>query len=220
MRISKARARFTTSRPMLPRPMMPSVLPRSSLPMSFFFSHLPARVEAPACGMWRAMASISARVCSATETALPPGVFITSTPACGGGVQVHVVHAHAGAADHAQFGRLFENRRSDLDGAADQQGVGFGKMLGVFLGIGDDDVPAGLDFSNSIPAAASGSAIRIFMVCALLVGQALSPANRFLQLFTVATAPSRSRLVVIWSRDRQGAVATRLHGFGFTAALA
>jgi len=58
-----------------------SVLPRSSWPMSFFFSHLPARVEAVACGIRRAMASISARVCSATETALPPGVFMTSTPA-------------------------------------------------------------------------------------------------------------------------------------------
>ena len=61
---------------------MPSVLPRSSLPMNFFFSHLPARVDALAWGMWRAMASIMASVCSATEMALPPGVFITSTPAC------------------------------------------------------------------------------------------------------------------------------------------
>src|SRR5688572_24345208 len=32
--------------------------------------------------MLRASDSISAMVCSATETALPPGVFITSTPAC------------------------------------------------------------------------------------------------------------------------------------------
>src|SRR5579875_512711 len=31
--------------------------------------------------MWRAMASMRANVCSATETAFPPGVFITSTPA-------------------------------------------------------------------------------------------------------------------------------------------
>src|ERR1017187_6469486 len=80
-RISKARARLTTSRPMLPSPTMPSVLPRSSWPISFFFSHLPARVEVLACGMERAMASISASVCSATDTAFPPGVFITSTPA-------------------------------------------------------------------------------------------------------------------------------------------
>ena len=38
-------------------------------------------VDALACGMWRAIASIRASVCSATEIALPPGVFITSTPA-------------------------------------------------------------------------------------------------------------------------------------------
>ena len=49
--------------------------------MSFFFSHLPLRVELLACGMRRAMESMRARVCSATEMALPPGVFITSTPA-------------------------------------------------------------------------------------------------------------------------------------------
>ncbi len=81
MRISKAAARFTTSRPMLPRPITPSVLARSSFPMNLRFSHLPDFTEALALGMERASDSISATVCSATETALPPGVFITSTPA-------------------------------------------------------------------------------------------------------------------------------------------
>src|ERR1039457_4620162 len=79
--ISNAAARFTTSRPMLPRPTMPSVLPRSSVPMNFRFSHLPDLVDALARGMERASDNVSARVCSATETALPPGVFITRTPA-------------------------------------------------------------------------------------------------------------------------------------------
>ena len=81
IRISKGFARFTTSRPMLPRPTTPSVLPRSSLPRNFFFSHFPDLVEAFACGTARAIDSMSASVCSATEIALPPGVFITSTPA-------------------------------------------------------------------------------------------------------------------------------------------
>ncbi len=80
-RISKGFARLTTSRPMLPRPMMPSVLPRSSLPRNFFFSHFPAFVEVLACGTDRAMESIRANVCSATDIAFPPGVFITRTPA-------------------------------------------------------------------------------------------------------------------------------------------
>src|SRR5271165_133860 len=80
-RISNAAARRTTSRPTLPSPTTPSVLPRSSVPTNFRFSQLPALVEAQAAGMERAMESMSAMVCSAAETALPPGVFITSTPA-------------------------------------------------------------------------------------------------------------------------------------------
>ena len=60
--------------------MTPSVFPRSSLPRNFRYSHFPAFVDAFACGMDRAIESIRAMVCSATETALAPGVFITSTP--------------------------------------------------------------------------------------------------------------------------------------------
>ena len=41
----------------------------------------PSLVVALACGIERAMASISPSVCSATETALPPGVFMMRTPA-------------------------------------------------------------------------------------------------------------------------------------------
>src|SRR5690349_22087716 len=78
MRISKAAARFTTSRPTLPSPTIPSVFPRSSVPRNFRFSHLPDLVDALARGMERASDSISARVCSATDAALPPGVFIRS----------------------------------------------------------------------------------------------------------------------------------------------
>ena len=66
---------------MLPRPITPSVLRRSSVPRKRFPSHLPRRVESMACGIWRAMASIRPRVCSATATAFSPGMFITSTPA-------------------------------------------------------------------------------------------------------------------------------------------
>ena len=156
MRISKARARLTTSRPMLPSPTMPSVLPRSSLPMNFFFSHLPARVDALACGMWRAMASIRASVCSATEMALPPGVFITSTPACGGGVEIDVVHADTGAPDDAQLGRLLQDGLVHLHGAAHQQRVGLGQVLGVFLRIGNDYVPAGLRLKQLDPGRREG----------------------------------------------------------------
>ena len=76
----KARARRATSRPTRPNPTMPSVLPRSSVPCSDFFSHLPPRVVTSARTMCRARASIKANVCSATATALAPGVFITAIP--------------------------------------------------------------------------------------------------------------------------------------------
>ena len=59
---------------------MPSVLPLSSVPCSDFFSHFPACISSLARPMWRAMASIKARVCSATAMALAPGVFITAMP--------------------------------------------------------------------------------------------------------------------------------------------
>ena len=60
--------------------MTPSVLPKISTPMNLFFSHLPARVEASACGICRASASISEMACSAVVIELPNGVFITITP--------------------------------------------------------------------------------------------------------------------------------------------
>jgi len=43
----------TTIEPILPQPITPSVLPVISTPMNRFFSHLPAWVEASACGIWR-----------------------------------------------------------------------------------------------------------------------------------------------------------------------
>ena len=48
--------------------------------MNFDFSHLPAWVEASACGICRASANIRAMACSAVVTALPNGVFMTTTP--------------------------------------------------------------------------------------------------------------------------------------------
>ena len=53
-------ARSATIEPILPQPMMPSVLPVISTPMKRFFSHLPAWVEASACGNLRAPAPASA----------------------------------------------------------------------------------------------------------------------------------------------------------------
>src|SRR5260221_1094178 len=74
-------ARCTTSCPMFPVPTTPRVLPASSRPAEyFFFSHLPPRVLCEASGIERGSESSSATVCSAPETLLPPGAFITTTP--------------------------------------------------------------------------------------------------------------------------------------------
>ena len=73
-------ARSATIEPILPQPMTPSVLPKISTPMNLFFSHLPARVEVSASGIWRASASISEIACSAVVMELPNGVFITMMP--------------------------------------------------------------------------------------------------------------------------------------------
>ena len=73
-------ARSAASDPILPQPMTPSVLLVTSTPMKRFFSHLPARVEASASGIWRASAIIMAMACSAVVMELPKGVFITMMP--------------------------------------------------------------------------------------------------------------------------------------------
>src|SRR5271157_3834808 len=167
MRISKAFARLTTSRPMLPRPMMPSVLPRSSLPMSFFFSHLPARVEALAWGMRRAMASISARVCSATETALPPGVFITSTPASVAASRSTLSTPTPARPMTRRLGACSSTAAFTCTALRTRSASASGRCWAYSLGLETMTFQPGWDRNNSIPAGARGSAIRIFMVVRL-----------------------------------------------------
>ncbi len=70
--------------------------------MKRFFSHLPACVEASACGIWRASANIMAMACSAVVIELPNGVFMTMTPFAVAAGIVDVVDADAGAADHLE----------------------------------------------------------------------------------------------------------------------
>ncbi len=78
--IFRPSARSAAIAPILPQPITPSVLPVISTPMKRFFSHLPACVEASACGISRASASISVMACSAVVIELPNGVFITMMP--------------------------------------------------------------------------------------------------------------------------------------------
>ncbi len=78
----KARARMQTAPPIRPKPTIPSVLPKSSVPMNGARSHRPARTEADACGMCRASASSSAKVCSVAAIVFAAGVLTTTMPAC------------------------------------------------------------------------------------------------------------------------------------------
>ncbi len=86
------------------------------------------------------MDSISASVCSATETALPPGVFITSTPAAVAAADRRY-RRRPRAADDAQFRRFRQHLGVHLHGAADHQRVASARCFDVLLGIGNDNVP-------------------------------------------------------------------------------
>ena len=115
--------------------------------MKRFFSHLPAWVEASAAGIWRASANIMAMACSAVVIELPNGVFITITPRGGGGRDVDVVDADAGAADHLQLLGRGEQLGGDLGGRADGEAVVVaddpGELVLVEAGL-DVDVDAAL----------------------------------------------------------------------------
>ena len=68
----------------------------------------------------------------------------------GSGVGVDVVHADAGAADDAELGRVLEQRGVDLNGGADDQGVGVPELVcqGALDFVGGDDLPAGFLLQN------------------------------------------------------------------------
>ena len=180
MRISNAAARFTTSRPMLPRPTMPSVFPRSSVPRNLRFSHLPDLVDALACEESSGPAtSIRASVCSATDTALPPGVFITSTPAAvAAGSSTLSTPTPARPITRSLGAAASKRRGVHPDRAPHNQRVGVRKVRVVFFRIRNDDFPAGLLLQRaSQPRPASGSAIRICMSGCVRLWPFLSPAQ-------------------------------------------
>ena len=64
-----------------------------------------------------------AMACSAVVIELPKGVFITITPLRGGGRDVDIVDADAGAADHLQPRRRLKQLGGDLGGRADGEAV-------------------------------------------------------------------------------------------------
>ena len=113
--------------------MTPSVLPVISTPMKRFFSHLPAWVEASACGIWRASASISAMACSAVVIELPNGVFITMMPfAVAAGMSTLSTPMPARPITFRLFA-LLEDLRRHLGGRADREAVVLADDLGELV---------------------------------------------------------------------------------------
>ena len=121
--ICRPSARSATIEPILPQPMTPSVLPVISTPMKRFFSHLPAWVEASACG------DLARQREHHRDGVLGGGDRIAERrvhhdDALGGrGRDVDVVDADAGAADDLQLRRLLQQLLGDLGGRADGEAV-------------------------------------------------------------------------------------------------
>jgi hypothetical protein len=65
---------------MRPKPRIPSVFSYTSMPPNFDRSQRPSTSAACACGMLRAMASISATVCSAAAITFDCGALATMIP--------------------------------------------------------------------------------------------------------------------------------------------
>ncbi len=119
----KAMARRATSPPMRPMPTMPSVFPFSSVPSNDLRSHLPATIEACACGILRASASSSEKVSSAVEIVFPPRRVHDHDAPLGRRLDVHVVDADPGPADHLQPRRRGQRLCRHLGRAPDDQRV-------------------------------------------------------------------------------------------------
>ena len=104
--------------------------------MKRFFSHLPACVEASACGICRASASISVMACSAVVIELPNGVFITITPlAVAAGMSTLSTPMPARPITLRCL-RLLQNFARDLGGRADGEAVEIADQLGELVLVG------------------------------------------------------------------------------------
>src|SRR3954462_9652571 len=138
--MSKPWARLATARPTRPRPTIPSVLPPSCVPVNLLRSQRPALRLSLALATFRDSASINAIVCSAVETVLPPGVFMTTipwrvaartclvstpppAPPAGRGRHGDVVGPPPGADDHLQPRLVPQNVGRQLSARADHDPV-------------------------------------------------------------------------------------------------
>ncbi len=68
--------------------------------------------------------------------------------ALGGGVEIDIVDAYAGAPDDAQLGSLVHHRRIDEGCRANQYGVGIGQLAGERLFVGRNHGPIAVFAEN------------------------------------------------------------------------
>ena len=116
----------------------------SSTPSNFFFSHLPAWVEALAWGMWRARAIIMAMACSAGGDGVAEGRVHDDDPFLGAGGHVDVVDAAAGAGHGLELAGGGENLFRNLGGGADGEAVILADDFGELVLV-EADFGVGLD---------------------------------------------------------------------------
>ena len=149
---------------MLPRPMTPSVLPRSSLPRNFFFSHLPDLVEALACGIAPSKPEHERDRMLGDRNRIAARRVHDEYAGCGGGGQIDVVHADAGAADDLELRRLRKTSAFTFTALRTIKASVVGRCCAYSFGLETITSQPGWAFSKSIPAAARGSATSIFML--------------------------------------------------------
>ena len=121
--IFRPTARVATIEPILPQPMTPSVLPVISTPMKRFFSHLPAWVEALAAGICARQREHQRDRVLGRGDRIAEGRVHHDDAARGGGRDVDIVDADAGAADDLELGRGGDQLFGDLGGRADGEAV-------------------------------------------------------------------------------------------------
>ena len=126
-------ARSATIEPMLPQPMTPSVLAKISTPMNLFFSHLPARVEVSASGIWRAKRQHQRDGVFGGGDGIAERRVHHDDAARGRRRNVDIVDADAGAPDDLQILGIFEDLGRHLGGRANGEAVVIADQRGEFL---------------------------------------------------------------------------------------
>src|ERR1035438_2463831 len=118
--------------------------------------------------MRRAMASMSPSVCSATEMAFPPGVFITRTPAAVAASRSTLSTPTPARPMTRSLGACSSTARSTCTTLRTSKASQSARCREYSLGLETTTSQPGCARNNSIPGAARGSAIRILGMLGLL----------------------------------------------------